>query len=302
MRWLFHVLHARDVSSWGGAGRYAPSSLAREGFIHASYKDAVRASARLYFEPGAELRVLAVDPRRLDVPIDVASTPRGPMPHIHGAIPFDAIRVLDFDELDEHPEQVSGTRFGLLAWSGMTLLDMVGPLDALGRIPAMGIDPTATVEVVALTRPPTNDRGHDVPVWSGAGLSLSSARYRPPLDDFDVLVVPGGPDTKTLLSDPELLSYLHGYPEHRVIASVCTGALVLGALGRLRGRRASTHASAREALAAYGAKVVPDRVVDEGQLITSGGVTSGIDLGIHLVRRFYGDAAAHAVAERMEVR
>ena len=105
MRWLFHVLHASDVS-WGSDGRYRPASLADEGFIHASYQDAVLESARLYFPAGADLRVLAIDPRRLDVPVEVASTPRGPMPHILGAIPRDAVRILAVEEVIEHPDRV----------------------------------------------------------------------------------------------------------------------------------------------------------------------------------------------------
>jgi uncharacterized protein (DUF952 family) len=109
MRWLFHLVLARDLV-WGEDGRYAPASLAREGFIHASYKDAVAESARLYFAGAAreELRVLAIDPRRLDVPVEEADTPRGKMPHVRGSIPRDAVRaVLALDDVATHADEVS---------------------------------------------------------------------------------------------------------------------------------------------------------------------------------------------------
>jgi uncharacterized protein (DUF952 family) len=68
----------------------------------------VAESARLYFPGGARLLVLAIDPRRLDVPVVVASTPRGSMPHIHGSVPIQAVRVLEMDELEGHPDEVTG--------------------------------------------------------------------------------------------------------------------------------------------------------------------------------------------------
>ncbi len=85
-----------------------------------------------------------------------------------------------------------------------------------------------------------------------------------------------------------------------VLASVCTGALLLAHAGLLAGRRATTHHGARDDLAATGAQVVSDRVVDEGEVVTAGGVTSGLDLGLHLVARFALPDAARAVARALE--
>jgi putative intracellular protease/amidase/uncharacterized protein (DUF952 family) len=293
MRWLFHLANPEDLG-WGSDGRYAPPSLAREGFIHASYKDAVRESARLYFkaEDLAGLRLVAIDPRRLDVPIEVADTPRGPMPHIHGSIPVDAVRVLDLEAIETHAESVKGTRIALVAFEGMTLLDLVGPLDALSRIQSMGFDDTTTCEVISLTKGP----------WSAWSAELVTARYRPALDSFDVVVVAGGPSTRTLEKDEEAIAWLGSYPSNRLLASVCTGSLLLGAAGRLRGKRATTHHTMLKELARFGAISVAERVVDEGQLVTAGGVTSGIDLGLHLVKRLAGDEAHAAIAAQMEVR
>jgi putative intracellular protease/amidase/uncharacterized protein (DUF952 family) len=296
MRWLFHVARAEDVS-WGKDGRYAPASLGTEGFIHASYKDAVAESARLYFPADAKLLVLAIDPRRLDVRVEIAETPRGPMPHVHGSIPSDAFRALELDAVADHADRVSGGKIGLLAFRGMTLLDLVGPLDALSRIASMGFDATLACEVAALTADETDDRPR---VWTGAGLEVTTSRYRPPLDDYDVLVVPGGPGTRALEGAPEIAEYLGTFPANRLAASVCTGALLLGAAGRLRGKRATTHASALSELARHGAIAVTERVVDEGQLVTAGGVTAGIDLGLHLVRRLAGDEAYARIKAQME--
>ncbi len=299
MRWLFHICREVDLT-WGKDGRYAPSSLAKDGFIHASFKDAVRESARLYFGPNDKLRVLKIDPRRVDVPILVEDTPRGPMPHVYGSIPSDAIKLGDLDAVDDTPDKVTGTKIALSAFEGMTLLDLVGPLDALSRIASMGIDPTTTCEVIALTKPPDDPTVVDVGVWAGSGLQIQVSRYRPALDGFDVLVIPGGPGTRELDSDEELCEYLKTYPENRLVATVCTGSLLLAATGRLKGKRATTHHRWLEQLTRHGAVAVRERVVDDAQIITSGGVTAGIDLGIHLVQRLAGNDAATTIAQQME--
>src|ERR1041384_5764002 len=93
MRWLYHLLPLADRVE-PIEDRFVVPSLASEGFVHASFRDALLESARLYFSGlrSDEVEVLQIDPRRLDVPLELASTPRGPMPHIHGSIPADAIR------------------------------------------------------------------------------------------------------------------------------------------------------------------------------------------------------------------
>ncbi len=95
-----------DGSVWGSDGRYRPRSLEREGFIHASYRDWVFESAQLYFPKDARLVVLAIDPRRLDIPVQVVETPRGPMPHLHGAIAKDACTVLSLEAIPDQPDEV----------------------------------------------------------------------------------------------------------------------------------------------------------------------------------------------------
>lgn len=103
-RWLFHVV---ERARWErGDDPYRPDSLGREGFVHCSYRDLVVESARLYFAADAALVVLEIDPRSIDATIDVAATPRGPMPHVHGPIPRSAVRaVLALDEVSSREDQ-----------------------------------------------------------------------------------------------------------------------------------------------------------------------------------------------------
>jgi cyclohexyl-isocyanide hydratase len=112
--------------------------------------------------------------------------------------------------------------------------------------------------------------------------------------------VPGGLGACALARDPGVAAYLAAFPTNRVIASVCTGALLLGAAGRLRGKRATTHARHLVDLEPFGAHAVSERVVDEGQVVTAGGVTAGIELGLHLVLRLAGEEVARAIASQME--
>src|SRR5207302_10978470 len=103
MRWLYHLVPVGQPL----VERYAPPSLEREGFVHASYRDAVAESARLHFPPGTRLEVLQIDPRRLDVPVEEARTPRGPMPHILGSIPAGAVRArMSLDQILRADDEV----------------------------------------------------------------------------------------------------------------------------------------------------------------------------------------------------
>ena len=123
------------------------------------------------------------------------------------------------------------------------------------------------------------------------------------LAGFDLLYVPGGMGTRTLVNDPRLIAYLKTWGTGRPIVSVCTGALLLGAAGYLQGRRATTHHGAYDLLRPCCAEVVTDRrIVDEGQVVTAGGVSSSLDLGLYLVERFWGRAAREKIAAQMAYR
>ena len=105
VRWLYHVLAGDGPLE----DPFSPPSLAFEGYIHCSFRDAAAASARLYFAADARLRVLQIDPRRVGCEVRVVETPRGPMPHVHGVIPRAAIaRELTLDQLPDAPDEVSG--------------------------------------------------------------------------------------------------------------------------------------------------------------------------------------------------
>jgi putative intracellular protease/amidase/uncharacterized protein (DUF952 family) len=303
VRWLYHVRLAENLDLASTAEfsvePYAPDSLEAEGFVHASFRDETATSAKLYFPPGSALdsllEVICIDPRRLDVPVVIADTPRGKMPHIHGPIPREAIRsTISVDELSAVPDRVTGTRFAFVAFEGMTLLDLVGVYDPISRIASMGFDPTSSCEIVSATTSKT--------VWRGASGELVAERVRPELDEFDVVIVAGGHAARELAKDPAISQWLAAFPANRCLASVCTGALFLGAAGRLRGRRATTHHGAMDLLLQYGAKAVSERVVDGGTVVTAGGVTSGIDLGLHLVRRFEDEEVGAKIAAQMEYR
>jgi len=143
------------------------------------------------------------------------------------------------------------------------------------------------------------------------GTSSISARYGLRVQGLEnlyagkpphVLVLPGGPGRKVAMRDASLLDYVRRvHAKGTVLVSVCTGAFVLAEAGLLRGRSATTHWSAREELRAYPeVTVVERRYVDEGNVVTSAGISAGIDVSLHLVERFSDTAAAQEVGRTME--
>lgn len=179
----------------------------------------------------------------------------------------------------------------VLVFDGFDDLDAIAPLEIL----------TAAGFPTRLVRP----AGHPATVASAHGLTLivTSSLGDPPA----LMIVPGGGyrddnggvRTQSAGPLPARLAELHA--AGTVLASVCTGAMLLATAGLVRGRRAVTNRIALDALADAGAEVHADaRVVDDGDIVTCGGPSAGLDLSVHLVDRFLGDAAAHAAADRLE--
>ncbi len=170
----------------------------------------------------------------------------------------------------------------LVLYDGFTALDIIGPYDVLNALPH-----SEPVFVAEQAGPVANE---------SRSLSLVADRSLSEVTSPDIVVVPGGLGTRVLLEHEPLLSWLREVHETTTwTTSVCTGSLLLAAAGLLDGARATTHWLAREQLAALGAEVVTERVVEAGKIMTAAGVSSGIDMALTLIQRMYGDEAAEAV-------
>ena len=139
------------------------------------------------------------------------------------------------------------------------------------------------------------------PVRSEHGLAILPMAPLSTCPTLHLVFVPGGAGINPLLEDAEVLAFLRrAAAAARCVVSVSTGALVLGAAGLLRGRRAATHWMARDLLHAFGAEPVADRVVVDGKIFTGGGVTAGIDVALTVAAEIAGRATAEAIQLAIE--
>ncbi|HKC63467.1 MAG TPA: DJ-1/PfpI family protein [Pyrinomonadaceae bacterium] len=176
----------------------------------------------------------------------------------------------------------------ILLYEGVTALDAIGPYEVLSLLPG------ATVQFAA---------AESGPVRTDSGFLTLHADYS--LADVlqpDVIVVPGSAThTRRAMEDARILDWLRGaHEKSRWTTSVCSGALILGAAGLLRGKKANTHWVAREYLPALGAEPVTDRVVEQGKIITAAGVSAGIDMALYLAARLAGEEQAQVIQLIME--
>ncbi|PRH76906.1 glutamine amidotransferase [Streptomyces solincola] len=170
----------------------------------------------------------------------------------------------------------------ILLYPGFTALDAVGPFELLHRMPG-----NETVLVAREPGPVGNDSGN---------LALVAERTLAETPRPDIVVVPGGPDVRAAADDPAVLEWLRAADAATTwTTSVCTGALVLAAAGLLTGRRATTHWMAMDSLAGHGVRTTGERVVFDGKYVTAAGVSSGIDMALHLLGRIGGDDLAGIV-------
>ena len=177
-------------------------------------------------------------------------------------------------------------RFGLLCFPDVQQLDLTAPYEVFA---------SARSTAVHLVWKDL------APVQSATGLWLTPDTTFADAPRFDVLCIPGGKGVNALLSDSDTLDFVRRQAATaRFVTSVCTGSLVLGQAGLLRGRRATTHWNAHDFLPRFGAIPVHQRVVRDGPVITAGGVTSGIDFGLVVIAELLGREEAETVQLALE--
>ncbi len=177
-------------------------------------------------------------------------------------------------------------RFGLLAFPGVQQLDLTAPYEVFASMD------DAEVHLV------WKDTS---PIASATKLALQPTTTFAESPPLDVICVPGGVGVNALLEDADVLSFVRKQAaKARFVTSVCTGSLVLGAAGLLKGKKATTHWNALDFLESFGAVVTPGRVVRDGNLFTAGGVTAGIDFGLTIVAALRGREEAEAIQLSLE--
>jgi cyclohexyl-isocyanide hydratase len=170
---------------------------------------------------------------------------------------------------------------GILVFPRVQQLDLTGPYEVFASISG------ANVHLIWKDR---------LLIASASGLLLAPTMTFAECPSLDVLCVPGGEGINALLRDVEVLDFLRTQASPvRYLTSVCTGALVLGAAGLIKGRRATTHWASHDLLAKFGAIPTKGRVVRDGKLVTAGGVTAGIDFALTIVAELLGEARAQEI-------
>jgi cyclohexyl-isocyanide hydratase len=176
----------------------------------------------------------------------------------------------------------------MLIYPGMTALDLIGPQQVFGYLPGVNVELVAKTEDL---------------VRSDTGITIQPSKtFADCADPVDVLFVGGGSNgTVALMTDGETLNFLARRGKTaKLVTSVCTGSLVLGAAGLLRGYKATSHWAVRDILPQLGAELVVNRVVQDRNRITAGGITAGIDFGLRVAAQLRGDDYARFLELALE--
>jgi cyclohexyl-isocyanide hydratase len=175
---------------------------------------------------------------------------------------------------------------GFLVFPRLTVLELIGPWEVLSRLP------DARAHVV-WTRPG--------PVLGERGMEIAATTSFQDCPPLDVLVVPGGPGQASLMRHQLLMDFLRQAAENaKFVCSICTGALLLAQAGLLKGRQATTHWLARDALRAFGVEVVEGHYVFDGKYVSAAGASGGIDMALAVAGELAGEAKAQAIQLAIE--
>ena len=181
-------------------------------------------------------------------------------------------------------------RIAFIIYNDLTTLDFIGAYDPLTRIKTMGFSNQIECDVCSFT-----DR-----VISVEGLEIVPTKVKNDLSNYDYVIIPGGKGIFELMKNTEFLDWLRKIPDSTVICTVCYASLLLGAIGKLAGKKATTHRVVMEELKKYTDKVSDCRIVQDGDIITARGVSSAIDLGLYLCEKIVGKEIREKIQVQMD--
>lgn len=181
-------------------------------------------------------------------------------------------------------------KIAFVLFNGITFLDFAGFYDVIYRLGQFEIGKELSWDICAASEEVADELGFTVKV----------GKVLPELSEYDMVFVPGGMGTRKLRYDEGFVSWIAGAHNVPYKVSVCTGSLLLGAAGLLEGKKATTHPSAYELLKPYCEEVVQTRIVHDGNVITGGGVSTSIDMGLYLISHLAGEAAMNSVKKQID--
>lgn len=178
------------------------------------------------------------------------------------------------------------TRIVFVLFDNVTQLDFAGPVQFLSRLPG--------AETHVVTR-------DGLPVTTDCGFAICPTGSFADCPQADILCVPGGHGVRQAIGNADLVGFVRTQAKSaQWITSVCTGSFILGTAGLLQGKQATTHWAYTQLLSLYGATHVAARVVRDGNLVTAGGVTSGIDFALELIALAQGEDVARTIQLALE--
>lgn len=177
-------------------------------------------------------------------------------------------------------------RIVFILYPRLTQLDFTGPYEVLARLP--------NTEVIVASK----DGGE---LKTEMGLTFANLTKLSDVANADMIMIPGGPGQTEAMLDPDFMAQVKRLADSaKYLTSVCTGSLILGAAGLLKGKRAGTHWAYRDLLPAFGAIIDETRVVRDGHVITGGGVTAGIDIALTIAAELAGEDTAKMIQLAIE--
>ncbi|MHA2272337.1 MAG: DJ-1/PfpI family protein [Candidatus Hodarchaeales archaeon] len=187
-------------------------------------------------------------------------------------------------------------KIGIYIFPNVEELDFVGAFDILAKTRSMKdegklpIEEALQVDILA----------SEETITGANGLIIKPHKVTNSFDGYDLLIIPGGRGVTKLIDNKELLRRIGDFAKNHMVCSVCTGTFVLGEAGLLTGKKAATHHKAREALGEF-CGVVDSRVYVDGNVISTGGVSCSLDLGVKILEVIYGNEIAEMVADHLEI-
>lgn len=180
-------------------------------------------------------------------------------------------------------------KIAYILYEGITLLDFVGIYDPISRLKAMNYLPDLEWDLCAKS----------ASIKDSFGLEVSIDKVDTDLSHYDMIIIPGGFGSRPLMENAAFIRWLQRAKKVPIKASICTGSLLLGAAGFLKGKKATSHFDEYENLAPYCATVIKDRIVEDSDIITAGAVSASLDLGLYICEKLAGEKATKSIRARM---